>query len=80
MIKLCRYLSIPLTLLGCQWMPTASAQEIGREELSRFALPSPAEEAGLPGEGALRRYEGYVTRWPEFRAKWSQQVEAKTLP
>lgn len=36
----------------------------------------PANEAGLPGEGALRRYDGYVKRWPEFRAKWAKQVEA----
>ncbi|MEZ5384197.1 MAG: GDSL-type esterase/lipase family protein [Prosthecobacter sp.] len=40
----------------------------------RFAYPSVEAEAGLPGEGALRRYEGLVKRWPEFRAKWSQQV------
>ena len=38
-----------------------------------FALP--ASEEGLPGEGALRRYEGYVKRWPQFRAAWSKQVE-----
>ena len=29
-----------------------------------FALP--ASEEGLPGEGNLRRYEGYVKRWPVF--------------
>lgn len=40
----------------------------------RFAYPSVEAEAGLPGEGALRRYEGLTKRWPEFRAKWSQQV------
>jgi CubicO group peptidase (beta-lactamase class C family)/lysophospholipase L1-like esterase len=39
----------------------------------RFALP--VSENGLPGEGALRRYEGYVKRWAEFRAAWAKQVE-----
>ncbi|MCB1064378.1 MAG: DUF1080 domain-containing protein [Verrucomicrobiae bacterium] len=43
-------------------------------DLAKFALP--ASEDGLPGEGDLRRYEGYVKRWPEFRAKWATQVEA----
>lgn len=42
--------------------------------LKKYALPE--SEEGLPGAGALRRYEGYVTRWPEFRAKWATQVEA----
>ena len=40
----------------------------------RFAYPSVEAEAGLPGEGALRRYEGLTKRWPEFREKWAQQV------
>lgn len=41
----------------------------------RFSLPHPDVERDYPGEGQLRRYTGYVTRWPEFREKWSQQVE-----
>ena len=40
---------------------------------NRFALPT--NEDGLPGEGALRRYDGYVKRWPEFREAWSRQVK-----
>ncbi len=40
----------------------------------RFAYPSVEAEAVLPGEGALRRYEGLTKRWPEFREKWAQQV------
>ena len=39
----------------------------------RFALP--ASEEGLPGEGALRRYDGYVKRWPQFRRAWSESVQ-----
>lgn len=42
---------------------------------SPFAYPSEEAEASLPGEGALRRYEGLVKRWPEFREKWSKDVE-----
>lgn len=44
------------------------------DALKKYALPE--SEEGLPGAGALRRYEGYVTRWPEFRAKWATQIEA----
>ncbi|MFT5328913.1 MAG: lysophospholipase L1-like esterase, partial [Planctomycetaceae bacterium] len=39
----------------------------------QFELP--ATEEGLPGEGALRRYEGYVKRWPQLRAAWAKRVE-----
>lgn len=39
-----------------------------------FALP--ASEDGLPGEGALRRYDGYVKRWASARREWASQVEA----
>lgn len=35
----------------------------------------PVEEAGLPGEGALRRYEGYVKRWQQARTEWATQVQ-----
>lgn len=38
-----------------------------------FALP--ASEEGLPGEGALRRYDGYVKNWSRLRSQWAQQVE-----
>lgn len=40
-----------------------------------FELPSPDEEKNFAGEGQLRRYTGYVTRWPEFRSAWAEQVE-----
>ena len=42
---------------------------------SPFAYPSEEAETSLPGEGALRRYEGLVKRWPESREKWSKDVE-----
>lgn len=35
----------------------------------------PASEEGLPGEGALRRYDGYVKTWKARRTAWSKQVE-----
>jgi CubicO group peptidase (beta-lactamase class C family)/lysophospholipase L1-like esterase len=39
----------------------------------KFALPT--SEEGLPGEGKLRRYDGYVKRWAESRAAWAKRVE-----
>ena len=39
-----------------------------------FALPAPAAEAALPGEGALRRYDGYVKRWNTIRPQWAADV------
>jgi len=39
----------------------------------KFALP--ISEEGLPGEGALRRYDGYVNKWIEMRPKWAANVE-----
>jgi len=39
----------------------------------KFALP--ASEDGLPGEGKLRRYAGYVRTWSRLRREWSQRVE-----
>lgn len=40
----------------------------------QFALP--ATEEGLPGEGALRRYPGYVKNWTTRRAQWVKQIQA----
>ncbi len=41
---------------------------------ARYELP--ATEEGLPGEGPLRRYEGYVNGWRTRRARWAQRREA----
>jgi lysophospholipase L1-like esterase len=41
-------------------------------EADRFALPT--NEEGLPGEGALRRYDAYVKRWAESRATWAERI------
>ena len=46
--------------------PSLTAQE------SKFALP--ASEEGLPGEGMLRRYDGYVKTWARLREQWSKQI------
>lgn len=35
----------------------------------------PASEEGLPGEGELRRYDGYVKRWTEARTQWATEVQ-----
>ena len=39
-----------------------------------LALPVPSAEATLPGEGALRRYDGYVKRWNTIRPQWATEV------
>jgi lysophospholipase L1-like esterase len=41
---------------------------------ARYALPAPEAEASLPGEGALRRYDGYVKRWNTIRPQWADDV------
>ena len=45
------------------------------EEASSFAYPTVEQEASLPGEGALRRLEGLMERWPVVREKWWKEVE-----
>ena len=41
---------------------------------AHYALPAPEAEASLPGEGALRRYDGYVKRWNTIRPQWADDV------
>jgi lysophospholipase L1-like esterase len=41
---------------------------------AHYALPAAEAEAKLPGEGALRRYEGYVKRWNSIRPQWATEV------
>ena len=43
-------------------------------DTASFDLPAPAAEATLPGEGALRRYDGYVKRWNTIRPQWATEV------
>ncbi|NBV49263.1 MAG: DUF1080 domain-containing protein [Verrucomicrobia bacterium] len=41
---------------------------------THYALPTPEAEAKLPGEGALRRYDGYVKRWNTIRPQWATEI------
>ena len=41
---------------------------------THYALPAATAEATLPGEGALRRYDGYVKRWNTVRPQWAADV------
>jgi lysophospholipase L1-like esterase len=43
-------------------------------EPTHYALPAATAEATLPGEGALRRYDGYVKRWNTVRPQWAADV------
>ncbi|MDE0737512.1 MAG: hypothetical protein OSB47_16935, partial [Pirellulaceae bacterium] len=62
-----RYLFTLILLLT-----TATPVLLPAQEAARFALPK--SEEGLPGEGKLRRYDGYVRTWATRRAAWSKQV------
>ena len=42
---------------------------------NQYALPSLEDENGLPGEGKLRRYNGYVATWQRLRSQWATQVK-----
>ena len=42
---------------------------------SQFDLPSVEDEASLPGEGELRRYDGYVNGWATRRTAWAERTE-----
>jgi lysophospholipase L1-like esterase len=65
-----KILCLLVTIVTC--INSAVAQEV--KLLPEKALPS--DDSGLPGEGALRRYDGYVKRWQEARSMWAQQVES----
>ena len=47
---------------------------LGAADPASFARPAPAAEATLPGEGALRRYDGYVKRWNTVRPQWAADI------
>ncbi len=61
-----RLLLIFIATLFCFPAATVTAE-------NRFDLP--ATEEGLPGEGPLRRYAGYVKNWSTRRSKWAGQVQ-----
>ena len=52
---------------------TATPIVLPAQEADRFALPK--NEEGLPGEGQLRRYPGYVKTWATRRAAWSKKIK-----
>lgn len=58
-------------LLACFMMITTL--QISCDADDKYALPSSAE--GLPGEGKLRSYSGYVKGWQTRRTAWSKRVE-----
>lgn len=62
------------TLLYLALIPTLTAYA----QQDKYALPSVAAEKDLPGEGTLRRYDGYVKTWQRLRSQWATQVEKKT--
>ncbi len=63
-------MKIPILLAISVFFSTAFSAES-----PSFEYPSIEAEKSLPGEGELRRYEGLVKRWPEFRKRWAGEVE-----
>ena len=61
-----------LLLLALLAGSTAPAQEPAPD---RWTLP--ADESGLPGEGPLRRYPGYVKGWHDLRSAWAAETAAR---
>lgn len=61
-------------LLALLLLPFALRAAEPAPKSDHWTLPSPEAEASLPGEGALRRYDGYVKRWHDARFQWSKEV------
>ncbi len=66
---ICRLLLVCLSALVVLPLP---AQDQTVTLLPEKALP--ADDSGLPGEGALSRNEVYVKRWQEFRSRWASEA------
>ena len=64
-----RYLPL---LLALSFAGLTHAQEVSKLPADKSL---PIDESGLPGEGALRRYDGYVKRWQQARTEWATQVQ-----
>lgn len=65
---------LPFSILCFGFLSTLHAQSPTQTpQTDHWTLPS--DESNLPGEGALRRYEGYVKRWHDARSAWSKQVK-----
>jgi lysophospholipase L1-like esterase len=62
-MKFSLLLALPLALFAAEPAPA-----------EHYALPPVAAEASLPGEGALRRYDGYVQRWNSIRPQWAKDI------
>jgi len=62
-MKFALLLALPLALFAADPGPA-----------EHYALPTVAAEASLPGEGPLRRYDGYVNRWNSVRPQWAKDI------
>jgi lysophospholipase L1-like esterase len=63
-----------LLLLGATLAaPVPASPETPVQAPDRFAIP--ATDAGLPGNGPIRRYEWFQNLWRERRSQWSKQAD-----
>jgi len=58
------------------WLAVIALAPVAIAQPPADSFELPAVEDGLPGEGKLRRYDGYVQAWRERRRAWSQRVAA----
>ena len=61
-------------VFGGAFAAVAHGQVPAAARAEPFALPT--VEEGLPGEGPLRRYDGYVKGWESRREAWSKRTAA----
>jgi lysophospholipase L1-like esterase len=64
--------SLLTLVLGGAFAAVAHGQAPAAAGADPFALPT--VEEGLPGEGLLRRYDGYVKGWKSRREAWSKRT------
>lgn len=53
----------------------AAGPSIGASQQAPAHFEIPATDAGLPGEGPIRRHDWFRKLWVERRSKWAEQVQ-----
>jgi lysophospholipase L1-like esterase len=66
----CAATAVTFFLVGVGWMPATERHATAQESLA-----IPESDAGLPGEGPIRRYDWFQRLWLEKRTGWAGRVE-----
>jgi lysophospholipase L1-like esterase len=67
-----RFLAVGFGLLLTLSTPQAQQTQVSQ---TRASFEIPATDAGLPGEGPIRRYDWFRNLWVERRTAWGTRVE-----